>query len=140
MNENVKKAVEEYQCSGCVGGSDTSCYVKGNNSVACDKHVAGTRISNIGRIFLGMPSGFNRLGIAEETNIDIFETQEEQNGTWGYDMFNVPVWKYKDVYNNVLVRGFCPRSNRPFIHIILEDCLDKIDCIEISEEIVKEMD
>ena len=140
MNNILKEAVEEYQCSGCVSGSDISCYQKGNSS-ACGAHVAGTRIFNIGRIFLGMPTGFNRLGTAEETKIDIWETYEEQNKNWAYDMFNVPVWKHKDANkDNTLIRGISPRINSPFIHIVLEDCLDKIDCIEITDEVIREMD
>ena len=39
-----------------------------------------------------------------------------------------------------LVRGFIPRRNEPFLHIFLENCLDKIDCLEITNEDIEDMD
>jgi hypothetical protein len=33
-----------------------------------------------------------------------------------------------------------PRKNEPFLHIYLENCLDKIDCLEITEEDINQMD
>ena len=135
IDEIIKTAVERYQCPGCVCGSDTQCYRSGD-SEACGKHVAGTLISNIGRVFLGMPKGFDRLGLCDKTKIDIF--RELVNG-WGYDLFNVPIWKFRDEYGNVLVRGLCPRTNYPWIHIFLSDCMQEIDCIELSEKNISSM-
>ena len=73
MDEKVKDAVQEYQCPGCVVGSDTDCYEKGNNS-ECGKHVAGTIMHPGGRIYLGMPKGFNRQGPTDHTDFNIFKT------------------------------------------------------------------
>lgn len=137
MNDTIKNAVENYQCSGCTNGSDISCYEKGYNQ-ECGKHSAGTFIGGQGRIFLGMPRGFNRAGPASENvKIYIFEKWED---SWSGDKFNVPVWKHLDDQGNVLIRGISPRINLPYYHIILEDCMDKVECIEITKEDMEDMD
>jgi hypothetical protein len=136
MENKIKEAIEEYQCSGCVCGSGIECYEKGGGE-ECKKHVIGTLISGIGKIFLGMPKGFDRLGVFHTQKICIFSTFS--NG-WGYNKFNIPVWKYLDQKGNVLVRGLSPRTNTPFLHIFLCDCLKEIDCLEITNKDIDEMD
>jgi hypothetical protein len=137
MEEYVKKAIETYQCPGCVCGSDISCYIKGYY-LECASHVAGTTISGIGRILLGMPTGFCRLGVCGKIELLMHRTKESSEYT--YDMFNIPVWKYLDKHGNTLVRGLSPRINKPWIHIYLENCMNQIDCIEITQKDVDEMD
>jgi len=141
MEDRQKQAIEQFQCLGCVCGSDISCFEKSDN-LACGRHVPGTRISGIGRIFLGMPKGFNRLGSFQDMEIHIF-----QNVTtgWGYDKLNRPVWKHLTKDGFVLVRGLSPRRNFPFLHIFLnEDISNKdmrdIDCLEIVQEDIDGMD
>jgi len=138
MKKEIKKMIEIYQCPGCVCGSDISCYEK-SDGLECEKHVAGTRMSNVGRFFLGMPKGFCRLGACENTKISIFENFEDKPG-WDYDKFNIPVWKHLDKYGNTLIRGLCPRTNYPFLHIFMGNCLDKIDCLEITQKDIDGMD
>ena len=60
---------------------------------------------------------------------------------WEYDKFNVPIWKHKNENGHVIVKGIMPILTRPFIHIII-DCpdFDNIDCIEITEQDINEMD
>ena len=137
MDIKTIKAIEAYQCAGCVSGSDISCYKKGHDGVECSRHCAGTTISHIGRIFLGLPKGFSRLGSQEDLKIAIFESFD--NG-WGYNMFNVPVWKHLDDNGNTLVRGICPRINWTWIHIFIGDVMDKINCLEITRKDFEEMD
>lgn len=130
--------VEEYQCPGCVCGSDTSCYKSDNGSLACTKYVSGTMaFPMVGSFFLGMPKGFNRLGSEDKLKINIFAKLSDG---WGYDKFNVPVWKHLDKHGNTLVRGICPRVNNPFLHIFLENCIDEIDCLEITKKDMEQMD
>lgn len=137
MDKRILDAIENYQCSGCVCGSNISCYEKGIN-LECSKHVAGTRSMGIGRVFLGMPKGFNRLGESDNLTIQIFNSFREKD--WTYDMWNIPVWKYLNGSNHTFVRGLCPRTNTPFLHVILEDCISDIDCFEITEQHIAEMD
>jgi len=133
-----EEAVKEYQCSGCVGGPFPDCYkTELQYGVTCRGHVPGTGVSYIGRIFLGMPTGFNRLGRAEHTELQIFESIEEEIR---FDKFNVPVWKHLDKYGNTLVRGYRPRINDPFVVVILGNHLDEIDCLEITEADMEKMD
>lgn len=131
------KFIEEYQCPGCARGSDKSCYVSENDMLECTKHAAGTTTPGIGSFFLGMPTGFNRLGSKDKLKINIFAKLTDG---WGYSKFNVPVWKYLDEHGNTLVRGLCPRINNPFLHIFLENCIDKIDCLEITKDDMNVMD
>jgi len=137
----MNKWTKEYQCPGCVNGPNENyeCFKEEDEkkNVACKMHYSGTTIFPTGKIFLGMPSGFNRLGMAEKVKINIFKKFEDG---WGYDLFNVPVWKHKDKNGNVLVRGISPRINSPFLHIYLENCLDKINCQEITDKDIEGMD
>ncbi|MGR3302889.1 MAG: hypothetical protein ACUZ8I_10365 [Candidatus Scalindua sp.] len=137
VEDIVKKAVESYQCLGCVCGSDIECYEK-SEDFACKKHVAGTIIfPQVGKVFLGLPTGFDRLGANDQMKVNIFYYLKE---AWDYDMYNVPVWKHLDEYGNTIVRGLCPRTNWSFLHVILGDCMRDIDCREITKEMMKEMD
>ena len=132
-----QEAIEEYQCSGCVGGPYEKCYKKDDSGIGCGKHCPGTILMGIGNIFLGMPRGYNRLGTTDKIKFRIFKTLKSG---WGYDKFNIPVWKYKNEFGHILVRGMSPRTNYTFIHIFLEDCLDEINCLEITKKDLEEMD
>lgn len=123
MTEETKKAIECYQCSGCMSGCDISCYKEDPHGNGCGGHRAGTFASS-GKIFLGMPTGFNRLGACDDTKIYICNNTTDDIGI--FDKFNIPVWKYKDENGNILVRGLRPRTNVPFINIYLEDCMEDI--------------
>ncbi len=131
MTEEHKKAIGEYQCSGCVNGPALSCFEKTEFGVGCGKHIAGTIIPPFGYVFLGLPKGFNRLGPKNDMKPFIYDKLEDQ---WTFNKFNVPVWKYKNEHGHTLVRYLQPRNNNPGLSIFLEDCLDKIDCLEISKE------
>lgn len=137
-----QKAVENYQCTGCLKGSSTKdgCYKKSGDS-SCLSHIPGTMILGLGKILLGYPKGFNRMGPVEKMNTQIFQDEKEFSNTWGeYDKFNVPVWKYKSEEGHVIVRGLSPRTNSPFIHIFLYDRMDKINCLEITKQDLEGMD
>lgn len=138
MEEEVQKAIRKYQCTGCVGGPALSCFEEGS-ALECGRHVAGTRISSVGRIFLGLPRGFNRLGPCEDMKLHILkEVGKNENETFG--KFNIAVWKHLDVYGNTLVRAYSPRINTPFLWIFLGNHMKDIDCIEITKEDIEKMD
>jgi len=140
MNEKIKDAIESYQCPGCVYGEDIECFSPNikDGSIGCGKHVAGAMIYPIvGRIFLGLPNGFNRIGDTK-MSITMYETFESSD--WTYDDYNIPVWKHVNSRGHTLVRGICPRTNEPFLHIFLENCIERIDCLEITEYDINEMD
>jgi hypothetical protein len=143
MNKKIKSIIKEYQCAGCVNGCGMESFeaTEIKNDIACGKHCAGTMVSNAGRIFMGLPIGFNRLDDTHNLKITIFKTQSDQIEAWKYDKFNVPIWKYKGENGHTFVKGLMPRLTRPFIHIIL-DCpeFDEIDCIEITDKDIEEMD
>ncbi len=141
METKFKLAVEEYQCSGCVSGSDISCFKRNDTGgIGCGKHHAGTMSMGIGNIFLGMPKGFNRLGEYRMLKPNIYESFDSEDYDWDYNMWNIPVWKYLSKEGHTFVRGVMPRRNEPLIHIFLENCIDRIDCLEITQEDIDEMD
>ena len=144
MDKKISSAVERYQCSGCISGSDITCFKANETSggVGCGKHLSGTTIIGIGKVFLGLPKGFNRLGHLGNMKPVIFISFKEfaESGWKEYNKFNRPVWKYLDEHGNTLVRGLMPRRNEPFLHIFLEDCISQIDCLEITKEDIDEMD
>jgi len=139
MEKEIKNAIENYQCSGCINGGDISCFAKNENSgIGCGKHYSGTMISNIGKIFLGMPKGFNRLGHHSEMQPIIYKNFESSD--WKYNKWNIACWKHLTKDGHTIVRGLMPRRNEPFIHIFLENCMDKIDCLEITQDEIDAMD
>ena len=150
MDEEKKKeiileAILEYQVSGCVNDFDENDFKQEGVGIEWSDHVAGTLITGIGGIFLGMPKPFSRLGIRPNDPEDILKINmfwdfNQLEDKWKYDKFNIPCWKYRNEKRHVFVRGLMPRLNKPFLHIILEDCLDKIDCLEITEKDLEEMD
>lgn len=135
MDKTTKEAIEEYQCVGCADGSFPTCYEKGDFE-ECNRHVPGTMIPYIGKVFLGMPTGFNRLCRDNSLKIKIFKTYAD----FSYDKFNVPAWKYLNEKGHTLVRGLMPRINTTFLHIFLEDCRNRIPCLEITNKDLSEMD
>ena len=138
MKTKFKLAIEEYQCPGCVCGSDISCFKSDDYGIGCGHHVTGMLIMGVGHILLGMPKGFNRVGEQNKLNPRIFETYKDSN--WLFNKFNVPIWKYLNSNGHTIVRGIMPRINKPFIHIFLENCIDQIECIEITDNDLNEMD
>lgn len=136
INEKVAKAIEEYQCSGCSVGSALSCFKSHGGGVGCGNHKAGCGIIGIGRIFFGLPKGFNRLGVFDNMVPRIFEKIDVER----YNIYNVVVWKYLTKDGHTIIRGLAPRVNIPFIDIILEDCVDKISGIRITDTMLEEMD
>lgn len=142
--DKIKEAIKEYQCSGCVYGSDPdtcTSYVKSKN-LSCAKCCTGMREQDVGLFFLGMPKGFNRCGWFEHHMvISIFKDKEHFLKVWaGYNKWNVPVWKYRNKAGHVLVRGLSPRVNSPFLHIFLDRNMYWINCLEITEIDIDGMD
>lgn len=135
MDKNIKEAIERYQCPGCMVGGDIECYGRGLG-LECGKHIPGTFMVGVGKLFLGMPKGFNRVGSQFDMKINIARKFENIH----YDKWNIPVWKFKNEFNQVLVRGVSPRLNCCFLDIILEDCLEKINCLEIKQQDIDGMD
>ena len=126
--------IKEYQCPGClVGEENYKCFkISKGKSISCDKHIAGTIIfPGIGKIFLGMPKGFNRLG-EQKIKIEIYKTQKNQEIQWGYDKFNVPIWKHQNKKGHIFIRGYQPRLNKGFLHIILKGDFKSINAHEID--------
>jgi hypothetical protein len=140
MKKQIENFIEKYQCSGCASGCDITCFEPNNdNNIGCAKHHAGTIVYPwVGHVFLGLPNGFNRLGKYTNLKPNIYETFKSSE--WKYNIWNIPVWKYLSKDGHTFVRGIMPRLNEPFLHIFLENCIDQIDCLEIMQKDIDEMD
>jgi len=135
MNKIQKEMIEEFQCPGCVNGSNVSCCELQHINIGereetffCRKHVAGTFFRAGGLVYLGMPEGFDKVGFISDTiernrttNIRLF--QEEKAPI--YDNLNIPVWAMeKDGY--LFIRDFLPRINKTYITVIKNGKMSEI--------------
>ena len=136
---SIIRAIKTYQVPGDIGNFDKDDYKTEDGGVGWKDHHPATYISGIGKIYLGMPKPFSRLGEFNDMTLHIFKDYE-QYITFFKLPYNVPCWKFLDEYGNTLVRGLMPRINRPFICVVLGDCMDKINCVEISKEEAETMD
>lgn len=141
----MSKEISNYQCSGCMIGSSTEegCYSKkSKEDISCKNHKAGTLTSHQGKIFLGMPKGFNQVGPWPDMTLGFFENKESFLKEWGgYNKLNIPVWKYKNKEGHVFVRGMSPRINMPFLHVFLNDeIFTDLTCQEITDKDLEGMD
>ena len=115
------KMIKEFQCPGCTLGSDTDCgaFRLGQDlggGFQCDGHSAGTFMLGAGKFALGLPKGFNRVGILPDgrsTNIRLYF--EDALPRW--DRLNVPVWAMKEG-KYTFVRTYSPRINIGWIDVI----------------------
>lgn len=130
--ETIKNMISKFQCPGCTCGCapcETCESFKPSHEFgwSCDNHSAGTMISGIGKIFLGMPKGFNRVGANEQLGY-IFQMiqlwdQGEKLPIWDY--LNIPVWAMEDD-GFLFVRHYCPRINQSYIHVIAGGKIDSL--------------
>lgn len=143
MPMTMKDGIETYQCPGCVVGSDTSCGEYRDEGNGCKAHCPGTILGS-GFVFLGLPKGFCRVGHVDmkvKAKVRVFETFEKAKEVFGYDRFNVPVWAHLDKRGNTIVRLFQPRLAYSEIHVILEDCMDRLKAVHvITAEELEDMD
>lgn len=112
-----REMIEEYQCCGCTLGSDTNCgsfnYNLDRGAFCCKSHSAGTFIGGIGRVVLGLPRGFTRVGHSEGQLVRMWIAGKYPD----WDKFNVPVWALEqDGY--LFVRTFMPRINQSLVDVI----------------------
>lgn len=137
--DQIKAAVKIYQCPGCIGEGYEVCYQKGRIGVGCNRHNPGTISSRAGTIMLGLPHGFDKTGGLENFRPQIFLSVDDLIQEWSYDKYDIPIWKYLD-RTTLLIRGFQPRLNRGFVHIILSGDFSQIKCIELTNNDLEAMD
>jgi hypothetical protein len=133
--------MSKYICHGCVNDSFDTCFELkfGEKDISCKNHCAGTFITGIGKILLGMPKGFNRYGSNDIEILIYLDFNDRPPYPYNYEIYNIPVCKHFDG-DCTLVRGLSPRVNKPFIHIYKGDVRDKIECLEISSTDIENMD
>lgn len=131
------KMIEEFQCPGCMHGSDTECgsfklheeTIGYNNSqmFRCAGHVPGTSILGAGKFCLGFPKGFDKVGEIGKPNIELYLKDEKPH--WNH--LNVPVWAI-DKGGFVFVRTFMPRINKTSVLVWEEGKLPE-QAIDVSK-------
>jgi hypothetical protein len=141
--------IEEFQCTGCVCGSDTSCgkfEIVDKDSNCCNGHVLGTMLGVGNTVALGLPRGFNKPGITYENlgkepprarnTMDIRFWLKGEHPKW--DDLNVPVWAMEQD-GLLFVRTFAPRINICWVDVIQEGKMKltpkAIDVSKFSDQI-----
>ena len=139
-----KTMIEEFQCPGCVCGTDVTCgkmkldQSGGVGSFYCSGHVAGTTAyPHVGSFFLGLPKGFCRQGPQvndKGCKIRLWEKGFKPN----WDELNIPVWAMeKNGY--LFVRTHMPRIVWTVIDVIeggtLSLCPSAVDVGKFIDEI-----
>jgi hypothetical protein len=136
MTFNPIPMIEQFQCPGCVCGSDTSCGEFELNPMtdSCINHVPGTMVIPGGLIMLGLPKGFNKIGpinpLKQRTPIR-FHAKGDDIGFW--DKWNIPVWgMIKDGF--LFIRTYCPRINTGYVDVFQtsESTTLPKGCLDIS--------
>jgi hypothetical protein len=140
----LQRMVEQFQCPGCVCGSDTSCGRFAPNyeggTYACGGHVLGTFVLGLGHFALGLPKGFNRPGGVNGKEHHGMAIRLWAAGTQPeWNNFNVPAWALeKGGY--LFVRTYAPRVNQTWTDVIESGeraalCPTAIDVGEFYDEI-----
>lgn len=145
MNDIQLNMINDFQCPGCISGSSTECgsfkMKEEHGFFGCKAHIAGTMISGIGSINLGLPKGFNRVGctfphgMPKEMRTDNIRLYAEMpKNRW--DKFNIPAWA-REHEGFLYVRTYLPRTNRTFVDVIhngkIADIPDITVPINVSE-------
>ena len=140
--------ISDFQCLGCMLGSDPSDCESFKfdaeeapplNFFRCSAHCPGTIFMPGGRIYLGMPKGFNKVGAlpTEGTSNTIRLWLKNNVPVW--DKLNIPVWAME--HNGFLfVRTYMPRINEGWVDVIEGMAFDDlpvgvINVIDFIEEI-----
>lgn len=140
--ETQRKMVHEIQCPGCIQGCDPATCKKldlreyaddWGTLFRCDSHRPATFVSGIGRIMLGLPRGFCRMGAQWEAFLGLSDRPPgagfirlwEKDKAPAFDVFNVPVWALeKDGY--LYIRTYMPRVNWTVVDVIEDGSCKKI--------------
>jgi len=142
-----KEMIEKFQCCGCTCGSNIDCgrlkTPSFPNMIWCETHSAGTILSGVGKIALGMPKGFDKVGNISNTltserttNIRLYENAENP---MIYDKLNIPVWAM-ELEGYLFVRVIAPRINMTNVDVIKDGkikdiCPDALDVSKFLDEI-----
>jgi hypothetical protein len=120
---NIIQAIKDLQCSGCVSGSDPrtcDAYQAAQFDDGCAAHCAGTTMARGGRIHLGMPKGFDKVGALHEGQTDNTRLFIDRDPSPAWNHLNVPIWyRYDGTYT--YVRTFCPRVGVQYIDAFIGD-------------------
>ena len=125
-NKIQLKMIDEFQCPGCIHGTDPeTCsqykLIVTNDAnhtwFACENWRPSTFMGGVGRICLGLKKGFNRTGRLDFEKVYPYLRLFEVENRPEYNRFNIPVWAIeKDGY--LYVRCFSPRSCWVFVDVI----------------------
>lgn len=123
--------IKELQCPGCMCGTypdECDAYKlevedRPHNFFRCTSWHPGTFMGGIGKLALGLPKGFNRIGAVDLTIMKhYFRLYESPEKRPEYDRFNIPVWAMKYTADNgesyLVVRCHCPRNSWHYIDVI----------------------
>ena len=118
-----EKSIEKFQCPGCTLGHNTRCgsyfglqlMNKGPNaSFRCEAHRPGTFAMPGGRVYLGLPRGFSKVGPSPDST-ELWLLPEGTRPK--FDDLNIPVWAMERD-DHLFVKVAMPRTCRYLIYVI----------------------
>ena len=141
----VVEMVGEFQCPGCTCGGKNTMDDCGNIEQShgmpwtCSNHSAGTMMFPGGKIMLGLPRGFNKVGLNRSAFSD---KQHNPIRLWPkdghppkdfWDHLNVAVWATEE-NGHLFVRTYSPRINVNWIDVIEGGTLEMVpNAINVAE-------
>lgn len=144
-NKIQLEMVKEFQCPGCSCGIDPeTCkrfdlaseswgFHSNSGFHYCKNWLPSTFFGGIGRVALGLPKGFCRIGVLDFEKVTCYVRLHESPKDIRYNKLNVAVWAMvQDGY--LFVRVFSPRINTTYVDIIKDGSLDLVpNAINIAE-------
>lgn len=122
MTSQEKEMIEEFQCPGCVCGSDTECVEFEEfepNVFQCKKHCMGTMSFPGGKFALGLPRGFCKEGYHELR----LSTDKPKKDEW--DNLNIPVWALEQ-NGYLFIKTISPRINKITVSVYKDSKIEDI--------------
>lgn len=116
-----KQMIEEFQCPGCMHGPDTKDCAqfkpeRDGSMAQCIGHVPATAVfPAVGRIVLGLPKGFNRVG--SQTPGPFVRCWEAAADCVQWNKFNLATWAMESD-GHLFVRTYMPRINLSVVDVI----------------------
>jgi len=142
LSKQEVKMVENFQCPGCMSGSNVKCGAFKpwkEYGASCVGHFPSTMMMPGGHVALGLPKGFNKLGDAKDVHRERAYIRLWVRGTKPeWDNLNIAVWAMVEK-GYLYVRTYSPRINATYVDVIqdgkLEDAKGAINVGEFVDKI-----
>jgi hypothetical protein len=117
------KAIKAYMCESCKKDFRTNCYNESKDSITCRAYENRRSIPIIPREFCGIIKPF-RFNVQVYSSWNVCRIIPNKKY-----LFSVKHLSYK---GHTIFKVFDMKKSEHIVLVILEDCLDKVNCIHLS--------